>query len=327
MQKKRFYMMVSIIIPIYNVAPYIEECLQSVIRQTYKGAIECLIIDDCGTDESISITERIIGDYDGPIQFSIIHHEYNKGLSAARNTGTMHAKGDYLYYLDSDDKISDDCIEKLMAVAIEDSTIEMVQGNARLNIEIQPDPLLKQFFIDEAKSNEEVRACFYHRNLIPVTAWNKLIKRSFLIQNHLLFKEGLLWEDSHWLFFLLKHVTRVHFVSNVTYLHKRRAGSIVTDTDNRTYAKHRAIFFLDVLTNLTNCDEWTEMRYIFEQFAPLYKQFVRELPEYKDVFKLFWKKAKEYRHRKLIKRLAVCYILGKVKLHKIGLINSIHSLY
>jgi hypothetical protein len=133
------------------------------------------------------------------------------------------------------------------------------------------------------------------------------------MQNHLLFKEGLLWEDSHWLFFLLKHATRVHFVSDVTYLHKCRSGSIVTSTDKKTEAKHRAIFFHDVLTNLTFGDEWTEMRYIFEEFAPLYKQYVRDLPEYKNVFALFWKKAKECRHHKLIKELAVCYISGKMK--------------
>ena len=305
-------MIVSIIIPIFNVAQYIEECLRSVMQQTYKGAMECLIIDDCGTDDSIVIAERMINMYDGPIRLYIIHHEHNRGLSAARNTGTMRAKGDYIYYLDSDDEITENCIEKLMAVAIKNPTIEMVQGNAKLNIEMQPDPIWKQFSIDNAKSNEEVRACFYHKHLIPVTAWNKLIKRSFLMQNQLLFKEGLLWEDSHWLFFLLKYATSVSFVSDVTYLHKRRPGSIVTDTDKITEAKHRAIFFHDVLTNLTFRDEWTEMRYIFEQFESYYKPFVRELPEYQELFTLFWNKVKECRHRKLIERLAICYILGKL---------------
>ena len=53
-------MMVSIIIPVYNVAPYIEDCLQSVMRQTYQGDMECLLVDDCGTDDSIAIAERFI---------------------------------------------------------------------------------------------------------------------------------------------------------------------------------------------------------------------------------------------------------------------------
>ena len=124
-------MTVSIIIPVYNVAPYIEDCLKSVMMQTYKGEMECIIVDDCGTDDSIAIAEQMIAAYQGAIQFRMLHHERNKGLSAARNTGTIAATGDYIYYLDSDDEITEDCIEKLMAVAMHDPGIEMVQGNGR----------------------------------------------------------------------------------------------------------------------------------------------------------------------------------------------------
>ena len=104
---------VSIIIPIYNVETYIEECLQSVMRQTYKGMIECILVDDCGTDNSMKIMEQLIEVYNGPIEFKVLHHEHNRGLSAARNTGMDAACGDYVYFLHSDDWISDDCIERL----------------------------------------------------------------------------------------------------------------------------------------------------------------------------------------------------------------------
>lgn len=57
-------MLVSIIIPVYNVAPYIEGCLKSVMRQTVAGPMECLLVDDCGSDESISIAERMIAEYE-----------------------------------------------------------------------------------------------------------------------------------------------------------------------------------------------------------------------------------------------------------------------
>lgn len=105
-------MNVSIIIPIYNVASYIEECLRSVMLQTYQGKMERLMVDDCGTDDSIAIAEKMIANYSGPIKFQIMHHEYNRGLSAARNIGTLQATGGYLYYLDSDDEITIDCIKK-----------------------------------------------------------------------------------------------------------------------------------------------------------------------------------------------------------------------
>ena len=122
-------MVISIIIPVYNVAPYIERSLKSVMGQTYAGDMECLLVDDCGSDDSMAIAERVIGAYTGPIRFRILHHDHNRGLSAARNTGTDAATGDYVLYLDSDDELAEDCIEKLMRPVEEDATVEMVVGN------------------------------------------------------------------------------------------------------------------------------------------------------------------------------------------------------
>lgn len=120
---------VSIIIPVYNVKSYIEKCLQSVMSQTYQGDMECILVDDCGSDNSIKIAEETIAQYTGPISFSIIHHNVNKGLPAARNTGIKHAKGGWLFFMDSDDYISDSCIEKMIAWVEQDSSIQMVIGN------------------------------------------------------------------------------------------------------------------------------------------------------------------------------------------------------
>ena len=106
-------MKVSIIIPVYNVGDYIEDCLRSVIRQVYSGDIECIIVDDCGTDNSIALAERLMASYKGPIQFIILHHQHNRGLSAARNTGIDVAQGDYIFFLDSDDELTDDSIATL----------------------------------------------------------------------------------------------------------------------------------------------------------------------------------------------------------------------
>ena len=297
--------MISIIIPVYNVASYIEACIKSVMRQTYSGVIECLIVDDRGTDESIAIAGRMIEAYDGPIQFQILYHEQNRGLSAARNTGTEAAKGEYVYYLDSDDEITEDCIQKLLMPVLQDPTIEMVQGNSTA--------LVKEHQSSLVISNENVRECFYHKHQLLVYAWNKLIKRSFLTQNKLSFKEGILWEDSYWLFFLLKRLKNVYFIPDVTYLHKNRPGSIMTSTSKRTIAIHRAKFYHDVLTNLTPHDERSEMRYIFPQFAHFYTRFHMELPEYDDLFSLFYGKTKEYGFYGLKVRLAFCCYVGRSK--------------
>ena len=72
---------ISIIVPVYNVEPYIRECFSSIAAQTYKGEMECIFMDDCGQDNSVNILDKLIADYHGDISFSIIHHEHNKGLS------------------------------------------------------------------------------------------------------------------------------------------------------------------------------------------------------------------------------------------------------
>lgn len=81
-------MKISIIVPVYNVEQYIKECFDSIAAQTYKGDIECIFVDDCGQDDSVAVLEKLIAEYKGPIQFSIVHHEHNKGLSGARNTAS-----------------------------------------------------------------------------------------------------------------------------------------------------------------------------------------------------------------------------------------------
>lgn len=123
-------MKISIIIPVYNVAQYIEECLNSVIAQTYMGDMECLIVDDCGTDDSIAIAKRIIQDYQGNIKFQILYHEHNRGLSAARNTGIEASTGDYLYFLDSDDSIIPECLELMVEILEKYPKAEIVQAGA-----------------------------------------------------------------------------------------------------------------------------------------------------------------------------------------------------
>ena len=313
-------MTVSIIIPVYNVAPYIEACLESVMRQTYGGQMECIIVDDCGTDDSIAIAERMIAVYQGHIQFRMLHHERNRGLSAARNTGTKAATGDYIYYLDSDDEIAEDCIEKLMAVALKDPEVEMVQGNGRTDGRwmmeygrghTESDCYIKVYPKKYLTSNEEVRTWYYHKKQIPVYAWNKLIKRSFLIDHHLLFKEGILYEDLLWLFYFFKYVRSVGLVSGITYLHKRRPGSIMTGTDKKTEAYHRGVIFRDIITHLTPEHEIEEYRYYCMFYANHYFHLAHCSLAFRETYPLYWRKAWQLKCYDIGAKLAVSYVLGR----------------
>ena len=211
---------VSIIIPIYNVEPYIEECLQSVMRQTYRGMIECILIDDCGTDNSMKVTEQLIEVYNGPIEFKVLHHEHNRGLSAARNTGIDAACGDYVYFLDSDDWISDDCIKKLTQ-PIDFEQYDFVIGHV---LSDGKDSFVSCPEGEYRKNKLESKG----RSGIPVAVWNKLFKKSFLVDNQLFFEVGKVYEDSIFSFDMSCVERKFYVVNSITYYYRRREDSITT---------------------------------------------------------------------------------------------------
>ena len=110
-------MKVSIIIPVYNVSKYIERCLKSALDQTWKD-LEIILVDDCTPDDSMDIARSVLETSSRSNMVTILKHEKNRGLSAARNTGIRQAKGDYLYFLDSDDYLPVNSIELLADAAI-----------------------------------------------------------------------------------------------------------------------------------------------------------------------------------------------------------------
>ncbi len=213
---------ISIIIPVYNVEPYIAECLKSVMRQTYTGQIECLVIDDCGTDKSIEIVEQLISDHKGPIEFKILHHEHNRGLSAARNTGIKAATGDYVYFLDSDDYVSDDCME-VLTCPLQEKEYDMVVGDIKTFGGECRDRLWAE--PGEYAGERLRKVCFYCE--IYVMAWNKLYNLRFLRQYDLFFYEGIYNEDVLWSYYMAKYLKLVYAVKKSTMYYRVQSQGIM----------------------------------------------------------------------------------------------------
>lgn len=224
---------ISIIIPVYNVEKYIVKCLQSIASQTLSKGIECIIIDDLGSDNSIQLAIDFINNYKGEIAFSIIHRKQNGGLSAARNTGIKAATKEYLYFLDSDDEITPNCMELMWGFIDKHGEMDLVQGS---------------FYETEKEKASESTFCFpeYSINqrqiktfLLTYTgdivgAQSRLIKKDFLLSHNLFFKEGIIHEDNYWTFFLAKHVRSMAFCPVRTYYHRYNPNSI---TGNVNVAK------------------------------------------------------------------------------------------
>ena len=284
--------LVSVIIPVYQVSNYVERCLKSVMSQTYAN-IECIIVDDATKDDSIVKCERIIKEYEGPIHFSIIHHERNRGLSAARNTGTKTATGDYLYYLDSDDYISSDCIETLMAPFKEDDALEMVQGNC-LVIRDGVEGIVYKGAKLHIINNDDVRVHYLSYHHIYISVWNRLLKRSFVEKNGLYCKEGIIHEDHLWMFYLMKCLQKAYLCDAITYYHPIRPGSIVTSTDKRTEGNSFQIIFDDILHHLTTNKEKFELQNYLYMFCKRYLTFVDGVPSFRNTGKFYRKRAKQY---------------------------------
>lgn len=236
-------MKVSIIIPTYNVEAYIIDCLESITLQTFRGTLECIIVDDCGTDDSIALAESFIQHYQGNINFRILHREKNGGLSAARNTGLNEAKGEFVYFLDSDDYITPDCIESLVEVAKHFPKVEIVQGgivNTKGTI-IYDSTRFKTPQLLEDRKDIYSKLVFGE---LPVSSWNKLIRRDFLKENSIDFYEGVIHEDVDFLYKLAAHVTSFALCPVITYCYRiQREGSILSTTNDDRSTQSRILVY------------------------------------------------------------------------------------
>lgn len=276
---------ISIIIPIYNVNKYITRCLSSVIRQTYKGEIECLLVDDCGIDNSVAIAEHFIEDYQGSIHFRLLHHEHNRGLSAARNTGTTVASGEFIYYLDSDDELHVNAIELMTEQISLYPDIQLVQGLT------YSEPMAYEYELHQfqnfqyVNSNAWIRSNYYTLGKrIPVNAVNKLIRRDFILANKLFFKEGIIHEDEHWMFYLVQKLSSMAFIFKPTYIRYFNEGSIMSTLTEEKTGKSWSVILLDWVDNIDNISAKKQLKII------LFRYTQRGVWKYSSNDKLFLKK-------------------------------------
>lgn len=228
---------ISIIVPIYNVQDYIERCLDSIICQECNDyALECIIVDDCSPDGSIRIVKRKLDDYNGKIDFKIINHQTNEGLSAARNTGIRSSRGDFVFFMDSDDRLESGALKTLVdSLNSEDknSQVDVVMGNSFL---CKNGKQAMAFETEEPvlydNSDETSLKNLLNRNILH-TAWNKLIRLDFLLKYNIFFEKGIIDEDLLWSYYVFLYARSVMVVPRVTYIYEDNPNSIMNTTSSR----------------------------------------------------------------------------------------------
>ena len=300
------YPSISIIVPVYNVGPYIERCLRSVMGQTYGGPLECLLIDDCGTDNSMEVARALVDGYQGAIVFREVTHSKNRGLSAARNTGMDAAMGEYLFFLDSDDALPPDSLEKLILPILKDPTIEMVMGNREMIFDGLPTSLdTNQLCETDLNSSEKVRD-YYLTKWLSVGAWNKLLRKEFLKKNGLFFREGLLHEDWLWTHYVMRHLNHLYLIPDSTYVFYRRPQSITTGICEAERARHIGLIYEEIAKSFLPEEGAKEAMHYFRDFCSLFCRY-SSTPSYQRTALYLRGALSDGQHRK--ERLALSFLI------------------
>lgn len=214
--------LLTIIVPVYNVKDYIKQCLESILKQSFKD-FQCYIVDDGCKDESITIANNIIKDDN---RFTILHKE-NGGLSDARNYALPYVKSKYLTFIDSDDYIDIDHYEKIIKL-MENNNSDLCVCN------------VNYFFNDASKNYTLKGLCDWpckdnnHAGILsPMFAWNKVYSSELFFKYDSKYPLGLWYEDLPVSTILFAKANNITYCENTCVYYRQREGSIMSENNSK----------------------------------------------------------------------------------------------
>ena len=281
--------MISVIITLYNDEKYISSCLQSVITQSYKD-IEIIIVNDGSTDNSLDIVKKIAED---DKRIKIINRK-NGGRSAARNTGINNSIGEFLMFVDADDELEKDAIEKLYTAINKDNS-DVSVGAATVIYDIH----------SELKNNDKwyfsIRYCGVYNitdkliDDIHCSAWGKIFRKSIIEQCKLRFPNKLNYEDSYWHWAYLTSCSKISCIKDNVYKYYRRKNSIMSLTfENKENTAIQHVYIVEKI-----CEFWKKNN----KFELHYNSAISLLETY------FWFAIK---HSQCYERIKIAYHSTKI---------------
>lgn len=212
---------ISVIIPVYKVEPYLEECIESLVNQTYQDT-EIILVDDASPDGCGAICDRYAAK---DVRVRVIHKEKNAGQAVARNTGMDLATGEYLFFADSDDWLAEDTLERLYqglkkygADCSVGACVNVLEGNN------EEKKFQRGGRIGDRQ--ETAREAMKHVLLSGSAAWNRLYRREKL--GELRFPPGRINEDEPFILRAYERMEKVVFLDCETYYYRKRANSTTT---------------------------------------------------------------------------------------------------
>ena len=260
-------MKLSIIVPIYNVAPYLKKCVDSLLQQDISD-YEIILVDDGSTDDSGAIADELTA-YPQPfpkgreVSMRVIHQE-NAGLSAARNTGIAAAQGEYIMFVDSDDYLQPNVLGVLIE-QIERDKLDVLRfryQNVRENGEIFiPHEGMKTDYNDYSNSSVDGMTFLNDRMWIQCYAWQFIVCVALCKKE--LFTPGIYFEDTDWTPRMLLQAKRVASTELVAYNYLWRDGSITLTSDKEKLRKHLHDK-IKILEQLNTCGKLVTKRVWFD---------------------------------------------------------------
>ena len=250
---------VTLSMPVYNVARFVEKSLLSALNQTYNN-IEFLIIDDKSTDESMNIVRQVINSHPRKSEVRVIDHIVNKGLGDTRNTSIIEATGDYIYFMDSDDVITPDCIERLVAYMNETPVDFIASSRIRKSFDgkIIANDVYVPAIVKDKGDFGVVRFRYVENNRILGEVWNKLYNLDFLRNNNIKCIPGVHVEDVSFSFQTIIAARSCRLVADITYTYHIYEGQSFAAfrTD-----RQRALYLGDCFCKIREWDCAIALRY------------------------------------------------------------------
>lgn len=240
---------VSVIIPVYNVQRFLRDCVDSVLNSVVSVPFEIILVDDGSTDGS----EQIADEYTAKDERIRVLHQRNSGLSAARNRGIQAAKGSYLFFLDSDDLLEKDYLERLYQKAEQEDSDVAFGGFTAVSEDLSRRKRVERPVLNQEK---RLRCGDYLRARMDSGDWNNevwcgLYRRSFLKENDLFFLEDIrLYEDIFFTNALLLKEGWVTAASEYGYLYRIRRKSLTHDSQPNQRDIDGAMEVLDAFVTL-----------------------------------------------------------------------------
>ena len=218
--------LISVIIPVYNVKTYLQDCIESVLRQTYRN-LQIILVDDGSTDASGEMCDQ----YAKKDSRITVIHKKNGGLSDARNVGIEYAQGEYIGFVDSDDWIDVDMYQKLLSLILEtEADIAVCEA-----IEVYGDTYYSRASNQKLLLADKQKALdiLFEGNKYKCHAWNKLYRKKLF--SNIQFPVGRYYEDIFVMHLLYDHSNRIAFLDEGLYYYRQRENSIVHTLNVKAY--------------------------------------------------------------------------------------------